>query len=112
MAGPLIENALRPAGLRVVVTAGHSELRVEDDGPGLEGPDRDLALLRGRRADESPGGHGLGLSIASDLSEATGGHLELETSSPGGQLARIRWLCRLVSCGRERSRSVPSHLTA
>lgn len=91
MAGPLMENAVRHAGLRVVVTAEHGELRVEDDGPGLEGPDRDLALLRGRRADERPGGHGLGLSIAADLAEATGGHLELGTSSLGGLLALIRW---------------------
>ena len=91
MAGPLMENAVRYAQSRITVTAALGELRVEDDGPGLEGPDRDLALLRGRRADERPGGHGLGLSIASDLAEATGGQLELGTSPLGGLLARIRW---------------------
>lgn len=91
MAGPLMENAVRFARARVIVSAKNGELRIEDDGPGLGSEDRELVVLRGQRADERPGGHGLGLSIAHDLAEATGGQLLLETSPLGGLLARVLW---------------------
>lgn len=91
LAGPLMENAVRHARKKIVVTAQRSELCVEDDGPGLVSENRDLLLLRGTRADEQPGGHGLGLAIASDLAEATGGKLDLQTSPLGGLRVRVRW---------------------
>lgn len=91
MAGPLMENATRYAGSLVQITSHHHELLIEDDGPGLGSADRQQVLLRGQRADERPGGHGLGLSIAHDLAEATGATLSLETSSLGGLCAHIRW---------------------
>ena len=91
MAGPLMENAVRYAKAEVRVTAAARELAIEDDGPGLGQEDREQVVLRGQRADERPGGHGLGLSIAHDLAEATGGQLELQTSPLGGLLARVRW---------------------
>jgi len=91
MAGPLMENAVRHARTRVLVRAAGRELTVEDDGPGLGEADRDIVRLRGQRADERPGGHGLGLSIANDLAEATGGRLDLEASPLGGLKARIAW---------------------
>ena len=91
MAGPLMENAVRHARTRVRVTAAQGELTIEDDGPGLGEADREIVRLRGQRADERPGGHGLGLAIANDLAEATGGRLELEASALGGLRARITW---------------------
>ena len=91
MAGPLMENAVRHAASRVLVSASPGELSVQDDGPGLGLADRELVRLRGQRADERPGGHGLGLAIASDLAEATDGHLELSVSTLGGLQARISW---------------------
>lgn len=91
MAGPLMENAVRHARSRVLVSAKPGELAVEDDGPGLGEADRDLVRLRGQRADERPGGHGLGLAIASDLAEATDGQFELASSPLGGLRATITW---------------------
>lgn len=91
MAGPLMENAVRYAKAEVRIKAIARELAIEDDGPGLGQEDREQVVLRGQRADERPGGHGLGLAIAHDLAEATGGRLELETSPLGGLLARVRW---------------------
>ena len=91
MAGPLMENAVRHARTRVRVTAAQGELTIEDDGPGLGEADREIVRLRGQRADERPGGHGLGLAIANDLAEATGGRLELEASALGGLRARVTW---------------------
>lgn len=91
MAGPLMENAVRYAKAEVRVVAVGRELVIEDDGPGLGHEDREQVVLRGQRADERPGGHGLGLSIAHDLAEATGGQLELETSPMGGLRVIVRW---------------------
>jgi signal transduction histidine kinase len=91
MAGPLMENAVRYARADVRVTAAERELVVEDDGPGLDSEDRGTVVLRGQRADERPGGHGLGLAIAHDLAEATGGRLELKTSPMGGLRVIVRW---------------------
>ncbi len=91
MAGPLMENAVRHARRRVLVSARPGELAIEDDGPGLGDAERERLRLRGQRADERPDGHGLGLAIASDLAEATDGHLELAPSSLGGLQARLTW---------------------
>jgi signal transduction histidine kinase len=91
MAGPLMENAARYAATRVRVTARARALLIEDDGPGLGTADREQVILRGQRADERPGGHGLGLSIANDLAEATDGRLELGESGLGGLKASLIW---------------------
>lgn len=91
MAGPLMENAARYAATRVRVTARARALLIEDDGPGLGTADREQVILRGQRADERPGGHGLGLSIANDLAEATDGQLELGASELGGLKASLVW---------------------
>ena len=91
MAGPLMENAARYAATRVRVTARSRALLIEDDGPGLGTADREQVILRGQRADERPGGHGLGLSIANDLAEATDGRLELGSSGLGGLKASLIW---------------------
>ncbi len=99
MAGPLMENAARYASTRVRVTARFRELVIEDDGPGLGTADREQVVLRGQRADERPGGHGLGLAIANDLAEATEGQLVLHTSALGGLMAQLIWRAPSASAG-------------
>jgi len=91
LAGPILENAVRFAASTVRISGAASLLLIEDDGPGLGTAERDQVILRGQRADERPGGHGLGLSIASDLAEATGGSMKLETSDLGGLRVRVSW---------------------
>ncbi|WP_291203015.1 sensor histidine kinase [Hyphomonas sp.] len=91
LAGPVLENAVRFAAATVRVTADSRLLVIEDDGPGLGTAERDQVILRGQRADERPGGHGLGLAIANDLAQATDGLMELETSDLGGLRVRVSW---------------------
>jgi len=93
--GALIENAARFARRRVLIAAdeynGAFRLQVEDDGPGLE-ISAEEALMRGGRLDETGhGNHGLGLSIAKDITEATGGQLILDRSPLGGLRVGLRW---------------------
>ena len=89
--GNLLSNAVkysRPGG-RIDVPAGREAgtiwLRVSDTGPGI--PAGELAHIfdpfyRGQQETRFPQGLGLGLTIARDLVEAHGGHLEV-TSRPG-----------------------------
>ena len=92
--GPLLENAARYARRQVRVggasDAGRTLILVEDDGPGIADELAAQALARGGRLDES-GGDGLGLAIARDLTEATGGSLELSRSELGGLMVRLAW---------------------
>ena len=67
-------------------------LSVEDDGPGIKAGEAAQALRRGTRLDETGGGHGLGLAIARELAEATGGQITLGTSRLGG--LRVEDTCR------------------
>jgi signal transduction histidine kinase len=93
--GALIENAGRFARRRVLVRGegGPAGLRlyVEDDGPGIEERRMEEALMRGGRLDEAGPGHGLGLSIARDLVEATGGTVALGRSELGGLKVTLSW---------------------
>jgi signal transduction histidine kinase len=93
--GPLLENAVRFARRQVVIS-GRREgtatiVTIEDDGPGIPESEMTAAMARGRRLDESGGGHGLGLAIARELTEAAGGGLSLGKSSLGGLSAQLRW---------------------
>ena len=93
--GALTENATRFARRQVLIS-GHAtpegvELSVEDDGPGLN-ISTEEALARGGRLDESgSGNHGLGLSIARDIVEATQGQLKLGKSGLGGLRVTLGW---------------------
>lgn len=94
MAGNLIDNACKWAQTRVTVTA-HSlggaqfELRVGDDGEGLDEEERTLVGARGERLDESVPGSGLGLAIVQDIAKLYGGSLALGQSPLGGLEARL-----------------------
>jgi len=94
MAGNLIDNACKWAQARVSVSAvrleaARLELRVDDDGPGLDPEDRLRMIERGERLDESVPGSGLGLAIVRDIAKLYGGSLELSQSPLGGLSVRL-----------------------
>ena len=95
MAGNLMDNACKWAKGTVSVRAGRLaetadlSVTVDDDGPGLSQSQRDRAVKRGQRLDESKPGSGLGLSIVADLAHLYKGRFELETSPKGGLSARL-----------------------
>lgn len=94
MAGNLLDNACKWTKSRVVVgVSGQGailEIRVEDDGRGLQPEDRTRVLERGERLDETVPGSGLGLAIVHDISKLYGGELILGEASLGGLEARLR----------------------
>lgn len=59
-------------------------LSVEDDGPGIDAAQRERALARGERLDESLPGSGLGLAIARELAALYRGTLALGDAPLGG----------------------------
>jgi len=92
--GNLLDNAWKWALSRVRVsvegTAQKWLIRVEDDGPGIADPQqRQQALERGYRLDESVAGQGLGLAIVADIVAACRGFLVLEHSALGGLAVRV-----------------------
>ncbi len=100
MLGNLLDNACKWAKskvrLNVLVnsrTASADDnllsITVEDDGPGLDAKERELAVKRGRRLDETKPGSGLGLSIVADLSHLYNGRFQLNKSSMGGLRAEL-----------------------
>jgi signal transduction histidine kinase len=94
MLGNLLDNACKWAGRVVRVSAervsgaeGAARLRlqVDDDGPGIDAAQRERALARGARLDESAPGSGLGLAIVHDRVRLYGGTMLLG-DAPGGGL--------------------------
>ena len=62
---------------------------IEDDGPGLNQGQREIAIKRGRRLDESKPGSGLGLSIVGDIASMYKGAFDLDEAKNGGLRARL-----------------------
>lgn len=91
LAGPLLENATRFARAQVRIGGGGDVLVIEDDGPGLSEAEAEEAAARGKRLDEHGDGYGLGLAIASELAQASGGALHLGRSPLGGLRVEARW---------------------
>ena len=97
MVGNLVDNASKWAAGRVSIRAEavgqndypHLLVAIEDDGPGLPPEEREAALARGRRLDETKPGSGLGLSIVADLAALYRGRFRLEAASLGGLRAVI-----------------------
>lgn len=92
--GNLMENACKWSKRRVRISAGPTGLGqmvvvVEDDGPGLPEGQREAALQRGMRMDETTPGSGLGLSIVVELTRAYGGRITLGDSDIGGLKAML-----------------------
>jgi histidine kinase len=86
----LLGNALSytPSGGRVEVTGRHRdgqiELEVRDTGRGLSGDDLQRVFERFYRADPTtPGGSGIGLTIARGIARAYGGDVAAHSDGPG-----------------------------
>lgn len=93
--GNLLDNALKwcrgTVRLSARKTPEHTEIVIEDDGPGIPEQSVRDALRSGGRLDTSKPGTGLGLAIATDLLAAYGADLVLEQSpSLGGLCAVVR----------------------
>ncbi|WP_175543555.1 sensor histidine kinase [Micromonospora pattaloongensis] len=89
--GNLLDNAVRHARSRVIVTAttagDRHVLTVTDDGPGIPAADRDRVFDRFTRLDDARardgGGTGLGLAIVRELVRQHGGAVTLADAGPG-----------------------------
>jgi two-component system sensor histidine kinase PhoQ len=97
--GNLLENAYKYCRRRIRIrvrpqpagTAGDGlEIDIEDDGNGIAPDTVDTVLQRGRRLDQTVPGHGIGLSMASEIIALYGGRLEFVSSALGGALLRVR----------------------
>ncbi|MFT5720764.1 MAG: signal transduction histidine kinase [Motiliproteus sp.] len=86
--GNLLDNACKWAVSQVQVRGTMDEhcleLCIEDDGPGIEPAQRQHLLDRGVRLDESTSGHGLGLSIVTEIVRQYEGRFDLCRSDLGG----------------------------
>jgi signal transduction histidine kinase len=98
MTGNLMDNAAKWSKSRIEVKAQQVgarrgrpmlEIVIDDDGPGIPEAQRNFAVRRGERLDESKPGSGLGLSIVRETSAMYGGDLQLESSSVGGLRVRL-----------------------
>jgi len=100
--GNLVDNGYKWCKERVDVTlsleenrADHSKTRrllieVADDGPGISQALSDKVIQRGwRRSEEAITGHGLGLSLVSDIVNLYEGELKIKQSPLGGALIQI-----------------------
>lgn len=93
----LIDNALRHSGkgTNVLVSAAergsHVVLSVVDTGPGVPAARRDALFAPFQRlGDRTPGGLGLGLSVAHGFTTAMGGTLEAAETAGGGLTMHVR----------------------
>lgn len=91
--GNLLSNAIKytQEGGEVTVTAGHEDanlmITVSDTGPGIGPGEQEKVFEPFYRSQEQrrfPQGLGLGLTIARDLVEAHGGHLEISSRAGKG----------------------------
>jgi signal transduction histidine kinase len=98
----LVDNAVKYGGqaeVAVAATGESAEITVDDRGPGIPPPDRELIFEPFRRLEDSrnreKGGAGLGLAIARQIVEFHGGTIAVEDRPGGGARFRVR-LPRLV----------------
>ena len=94
--GNLLENAFKYANskVRVSIAENGELLLIEDDGPGIPASRWNELLQRGKRADETVAGQGIGLSVAYEIITLYGGTLEAGRSTLGGLALRIRFPAR------------------
>lgn len=89
--GNLLDNASKWARGQIHIVAEMNEhcltLFVEDDGPGVPEAERARLMNRGERLDESTTGHGLGMSIISEIVSQYQGRFVLGASESLGGLS-------------------------
>lgn len=89
--GTLLDNAFKWSRGRIRITvhreAAGISVAIDDDGPGIPGPQIDRVRQRGGRLDHQVDGQGIGLAVATGLVEAYGGTLDIRAAPIGG--ARI-----------------------
>jgi signal transduction histidine kinase len=108
----IIDNALRnarTAPVRVSVHVGmrHVSIDVADDGPGIPASQRRTLLdagAQGAGGGQTPGGVGLGLSIANAAILAQGGRLHIGDAPEGGALVTLQIPTRTARPRRRRRR--------
>ena len=81
------------------LTGSYVNILIDDDGPGIPVAIRDTIFERGRRADETVAGSGLGLSIARHISALYGGNITLDQSSQNG----LRAILKLPSMSKKQA---------
>lgn len=99
--GNLADNAFKWCKKRVYITAENKVcsqdnlwdllIIIEDDGPGVSPEMVTYVMQRGHRADDEIPGHGIGLSIVSDIVQVYGGVMEIDKSQWGGAKVSV-WL--------------------
>ncbi len=90
--GNLLDNAFKWAKQQIEIKAEIKAtqngkqlwLTISDDGPGIAQNDVDELLKRGKRADQTTAGHGIGLSIVQNIVAAYHGDLSISKSQFGG----------------------------
>lgn len=101
--GNLADNAYKWCRHRVDITlslidngkattrSDHLLIEVADDGPGISPELAEKVVQRGwHRSDAEIAGHGLGLSLVSDIVKLYNGELQITTSPLGGALIQVR----------------------
>ncbi len=95
--GNLLDNACKWCHHQITLSADHQAnrliLNILDDGPGIAPEQHQQLLQRGKRADESVPGHGIGLAIVLDIVQACQGELKIDTPPQGGCQMQL-WLPR------------------
>ena len=91
--GNLVDNAFKWAANTVEITAESIDnrlcLRISDDGSGIKHEKVEELMQRGKRADQTTVGHGIGLSIVKNIVQAYDGSLDITTSQSGGAVVTV-----------------------
>jgi signal transduction histidine kinase len=105
LVGIVLENAAKWArsavSVRLHKDGDVAELRIGDDGPGIDQSNLNLVGVRGRRFDESAPGSGLGLAIAREIIALNNGSMSFQNRSSGGTLVILRLPLALAQNGAE-----------
>jgi len=91
--GNLLENAAKWSTSKIKITAQALaqnkkrtglQITIEDDGNGVSNSQKSIIMQRGKRADETTPGHGIGLSIVKEITQSYQGELQISQSALGG----------------------------
>ncbi len=92
--GNLLDNAFKYSQGQVLIQAAmlnerEMELRIDDDGRGLEQEEVQQILSRGTRLDQSSEGQGIGLAVVADIVRSYNIEMNFERSELGGLRVRL-----------------------